>query len=91
MRNPIEVFPVDEVLTYPLICFNECNNVPLFPHVNPNDSSACTYEIIHAYGVTPYVFPGTTKRIFSRKVIVTREDIGIPTGFGRIKALGLGG
>ena len=43
------------------------------------------YEIIHAYGITPYVFPGTTKRLFSRKVMVTRENIGIPTGFGRIK------
>jgi len=48
-------------------------------------SDAGHYEIIHAYGVTPYIFPGTTKRLFSRKVMVTRENIGIPIGFGRIK------
>lgn len=51
-----------------------------------SNSSTCTYEIIHAYGVTPYISPETPDvGVFSRKVMVTRENIAQPTGFGRIK------
>ena len=37
------------------------------------------YDIIHAYGITPY------RGNFSRKVMITGNDITAPTGFGRIK------
>ncbi len=56
---------------------------------NPNDSTTCTYEIVHAYGVPSYDFNGNglaEPNEFSRKVVRTRQDIGAtPTGFGRIK------
>lgn len=53
--------------------------------------SQCNYEIIHAYGGDNYkkIINGVEQRIFSRKVIVTPNDISTtisnPTGFGRIK------
>ncbi len=55
------------------------------------NATACTYEIIHAYGVDTYkkIVNGVEQRIFSRKVLVTPNDISTtisnPTGFGRIK------
>ena len=55
------------------------------------DNNSCTYEIIHAYGGNKYakrdkVTKKKGKPDFSRKVIVTGEDISsTPTGFGRIK------
>ncbi len=54
-------------------------------------TTACNYEIIHAYGVTPYQQLNEDGKkigdpIFSRKVIKTNNNIGSePTGFGRIK------
>lgn len=51
----------------------------------------CKYQIIHAYGVNSYkkIINGDEQRIFSRKVLVTPNDISTtiknPTGFGRIK------
>ncbi|HEY4761643.1 MAG TPA: hypothetical protein VIH42_13765, partial [Thermoguttaceae bacterium] len=57
---------------------------------NPNNSTTCTYEIIHAYGVTPYTPINESGEeqvpVFSRKVIKTKQNIGVtPSGFGRIK------
>jgi len=59
----------------------------------PNETTTCTYEIIHAYGgdedgeyeypLYDPVQPGQT--VFARKVIKTWQDIKTPTGFGRIK------
>ncbi len=49
-----------------------------------NSSASCAYEIIHAYGGATYKYDGRHDE-FSRKVTVTRQDIGTPTGFGRIK------
>ncbi len=58
---------------------------------NCNDN-ICIYRIIHAYGSSSYqpINPQTGldegPRIFSRKVIITRQNIGSePMGFGRIK------
>ena len=53
-------------------------------------ASSCTYDIIHAYGVTPYTPLNDAEEeqdpIFSRKVIKTKQNISAtPAGFGRIK------
>jgi hypothetical protein len=58
---------------------------------NANGQTTCTYEIIHAYGGDTYkkIINGIEQRVFSRKVLVTPNDISTtisnPTGFGRIK------
>jgi hypothetical protein len=55
------------------------------------EQTTCTYEIIHAYGGDTYkkIINGIEQRVFSRKVLVTPNDISTtisnPTGFGRIK------
>ena len=55
------------------------------------EETACTYEIVHAYGGTPYQQLDENGKkvgdpIFSRKVIKTKNNISSePTGFGRIK------
>jgi len=41
------------------------------------------YKIIHAYGINYYNDPDIG-RIFSRKVLITYQDIATPIGFGRI-------
>ena len=45
------------------------------------------YDIIHAFGVNGYDDDGnsTTPPVFSRKVVVTGNDISTPAGFGRIR------
>ena len=46
------------------------------------------YDVIHAYGISSYDDDGdeSTAPIFSRKVLITGENIGgTPSGFGRIK------
>ena len=55
------------------------------------DNNSCTYQIIHAYGEN-YADNRLNKDIFSRKVIVTDNDLPsseggilVPNGFGRIK------
>jgi len=48
------------------------------------------YQIIHAYGSHEYTYPVydvelPNQKVFSRKVIVTWQNVSIPQGFGRIK------
>ncbi len=47
-----------------------------------------SYDIIHAYGTTTYRDNQQNKRIFSRKVLITADDL--PAKKGKLEALGFG-
>ena len=55
-------------------------------------NDTCIYQVIHAYGVNSYRYPdideagvNANEQVFSRKVLVTFQNISTRTGFGRIK------